>query len=196
MDFLTGAVTRRRIEKALAPEWLRAERTAAPLALLLADIDGFTVYNAEFGEEKGDACLKSVADALRAAAHRPTDVLGRWAGGRFALLLPETDAHGAMTVAQRAIDGVDNLQIPDAAATGRGPRITLSVGGGYRDSSRPGNRDARAHQCAEASLGGRVPIDLITSAEQALESARAAGRNQARLKDVAAIEDHKGSARA
>jgi PleD family two-component response regulator len=58
MDFLTGAVTRRQLEKALTQEWLRAQRSAAPLAVLLVDIDRFTAYNAEFGEEKGDACLQ------------------------------------------------------------------------------------------------------------------------------------------
>src|SRR6202047_4220523 len=85
MDFLTGAVTRRELEKALTQEWLRAQRSAAPRALLLADIEGFTAYNAELGEEKGDACLKSVADAVRSVAQRPTDVMGRYAGGKFAL---------------------------------------------------------------------------------------------------------------
>ena len=63
------AVTRRELEKALTQEWLRARRSAAPLALLLADIEGFTAYNAEFGEEKANACLKSVADGLRSAAN-------------------------------------------------------------------------------------------------------------------------------
>src|ERR1700732_607512 len=81
MDFLTGAVTRRELEKALTQEWLRAQRSAAPRALLLADIEGFTAYNAEFGEEKGDDCLKSVAECLRSAGHRPADLLGRYAGG-------------------------------------------------------------------------------------------------------------------
>src|ERR1700731_1423203 len=60
-DFPPGAAPRRQLEKALTQEWLRAQRTAAPLAVLLADIDSFTAYNAEFGEEKGDACLHSVA---------------------------------------------------------------------------------------------------------------------------------------
>src|ERR1700733_8138261 len=82
MDFLTGAVTRRQFEKALTQEWLRVQRTSAPLALLLADIDGFSAYNAEFGEEKGDDCLRGVADALRSAAQRPTDLMGRYAGGK------------------------------------------------------------------------------------------------------------------
>lgn len=188
MDFLTGAVTRRRIEKALLQESARAQRTAAPLALLLADIDGFTAYNADFGEEQGDACLKAVADVLRSTAHRPGDVLGRWAGGQFALLLPDTDAQGALTVAQRAIDGVRNLQLPHATPSGGESHIALSVGGGQRDSSRPGARDAAADSCAPPSRSVCVPEDLITSAGQALERARAGGRNQVRVLDVTALD--------
>jgi diguanylate cyclase (GGDEF)-like protein len=177
MDFLTGAVTRRELEKALMQEWLRSQRSAAPLALLLADIEGFTAYNAEFGEEKGDDCLKSVAECLRSAGHRPTDVLGRYAGGKFALLLPETDAHGASIVAQRAIDAVGGLQILHAASTGCG-RVTLSVGGGCRDSARSNTWSVAA---------GAVPNELIAAAEQALKSARAAGGNQATIVDVVDI---------
>jgi diguanylate cyclase (GGDEF)-like protein len=171
MDFLTGAVTRRELERALTQEWLRSQRSAAPLALLLADIEGFTAYNAEFGEEKGDDCLKSVAECLRSAGHRPTDVLGRYAGGKFALLLPETDAHGASTVAQRAVDAVSDSQILHAPSAGRG-RVTLSVGGGCRDSSSSNTWNVAA---------GAVPNDLIAAAEQALKSARSAGDHRARV---------------
>jgi diguanylate cyclase (GGDEF)-like protein len=188
MDFLTGAVTRRQLEKVLTQEWLRAQRSAAPLAVLVADIDGFTAYNAEFGEEKGDACLHSVADALRLAAHRPTDVLGRYAGGKFALLLPETDSQGASAVAQRSIDAVDASQILHAASTGRG-HITLSVGGGCRDSSRSTTRNTDADRSAETPLAVAVPDDLIAAAEQALKSARSAGGHQARLVDVADLDN-------
>src|SRR6202047_4616139 len=129
MDFLTGAVTRRELEKALTQEWLRAQRSAAPLSLLLADIEGFTAYNAALGDEQGDDCLKSVAAALRSVAQRPADVLGRYAGGQFALLLPDTDAEGASNVAQRAIEAVGDLQIPHTELTGL-DRVTLSVAGG------------------------------------------------------------------
>jgi diguanylate cyclase (GGDEF)-like protein len=173
MDFLTGAVTRRELEKALTQEWLRAQRSAAPLAFLLADIEGFTAYNAEFGEDKGDACLKAVADSLRSAAHRPTDVLGRFAGGKFALLLPATDAQGANTVAQRAMLEVSDLQILPAALVDSG-RVTLSVGVGCRDSSRSSPWNA-----VDA-----VPSDLIAAAEHALKSARSAGGQQAKIVDI------------
>jgi diguanylate cyclase (GGDEF)-like protein len=170
MDFLTGALTRRALDKALTQEWVRAQRSAAPMALLLADIEGFTAYNAELGEAKGDACLKSVADALRAAAHRPIDVLSRFAGGKFALLLPETDAKGAGAVAQRAIAAVDEMQISRAAPIGR---VTLCVGVGCRDSSRSSSRIAA------------VPNDLVEAAEQALKRGRAAGGHQVRMLDIA-----------
>jgi diguanylate cyclase (GGDEF)-like protein len=170
MDFLTGALTRRALDKALTQEWSRAQRSAAPMALLLADIEGFTAYNAEFGEERGDACLKSVADALRVAAHRPCDVLSRFAGGKFALLLPETDAKGASTVAQRAIAVVDEMQISRAAPIGR---VTLCVGGGCRDALRSSSRATA------------VPNDLIEAAEQALKRGTSAGGHQVRMLDIA-----------
>jgi diguanylate cyclase (GGDEF)-like protein len=188
MDFLTGAVTRRQLEKALTQEWLRAARSAAPLSLLLVDIEGFTAYNAEFGDEKGDACLHSVADSLRSAGHRPGDILGRYAGGKFALLLPETDAGGASIVARRAIDAVDGLQIPHAASTGKG-QITLSVGGACLGSSRSRATDTGANQ--QTVLEGAVtdnlagPDDLIQAAERALKGARSAGGHQAQFVNIA-----------
>jgi diguanylate cyclase (GGDEF)-like protein len=134
------------------------------LALLLVDIEGFTAYNAEFGEEMGDACLKAVADSIRSAARRPTDTLGRFSGGQFALLLPQTDAQGAGIVARRAITAVEDLQIPHAALAGRG-RVQLAVGGSCRSSSR-----SDWNAAADA-----VPSDLIASAEQALKRARTSG---------------------
>ena len=175
MDFLTGATTRRQLEKALTQEWLRAQRSAAPLAFLIVDIEGFTAFNAEFGEEKGDACLKSVADVLRLAAGRPTDLLGRYAGGKFALLLPSTDARGARTVAQRAIDAVNDLQILQSPSGGH-TRVKLSIGAGCREPTR---------SAAWKDSTGAVPNDLIAAAEKALRSARRAADEHAGVIDVA-----------
>jgi diguanylate cyclase (GGDEF)-like protein len=174
MDFLTGAVTRRQIEKALTEEWLRVQRSVAPLAFLLADIEGFTAYNAECGDEQGDACLKSIADALRSVARRPTDLLGRYAGGRFALLLPNTDCQGAGRIAQRAIEAVRALQILHSSRD-RG-RVALLVGGGCRDLSR---------STAWNAAVGAIPGDLIAAAEQALICAKSAGDHTPKVLDVA-----------
>jgi diguanylate cyclase (GGDEF)-like protein len=179
MDFLTGAVTRRRLEKAVAHEWQRAMRSAAPLALLLVDIEGFSAYNDEFGEEQGDACLKSVADVLRSVAQRPTDVLGRWAGGRFAVLLPETDIQGAAVVAQRSIDAVEALRIPRTGAPDRSIHVALSVGGGCRGPIKSATR---------LDGGVAIPNPLIAAAELALSSPKPSGANQPRLIDVADVD--------
>jgi diguanylate cyclase (GGDEF)-like protein len=174
MDFLTGAFTRRQIERALTEEWLRVQRSQTPLAFLLVDIDGFTAYNAAHGDEQGDACLKFVADALRAAACRPTDLLGRYAGGQFALLLPNTDSMGVSTIAQRIVDGV------------RGSRtVAISMGGGCRDVSRSTIWDV--------TMDG-VPNDLIAAAEQALKIAQAAADHRVRLIDV--VDLHRPTASA
>lgn len=178
IDFLTGAVTRRQLERVLTQEWLRSQRSAAPLSLLLADIESFTAYNGAFGEEKGDNCLKSVADALRSVALRPADILGRYAGGKFALILPDTDADGASTVAQRAIDAVDDLQLLHTAMIGR-DRVTLSVAGGCHNSL--GSTAWSAASCT-------VPNDLMSAAESALRSARRPGGQQARVIDIGSLD--------
>jgi diguanylate cyclase (GGDEF)-like protein len=164
MDFLTGAVTRRQIEKALTQEWLRVQRSQTPLAFLLVDIEGFTAYNAQHGDEQGDSCLKFVADVLRAAARRPTDLLGRYAGGQFALLLPNTDSQGVSRIAQRIMDGVQDRHT-----------VALSMGGGCRDGTRSTIWNANVDA---------VPNDLIAAAEQALRIAKSAADHHVRLIDV------------
>jgi diguanylate cyclase (GGDEF)-like protein len=173
IDFLTGALTRRQLEKALTQEWLRSQRSAAPLSLLLVDIESFAAYNAALGDEMGDDCLKLVAAALRLVAQRPADVLGRYAGGQFALLLPDTDAEGASKVAQRAIDAVGDLRIPRTESAGL-DRITLSVAGGCFTSSRS----------TSGNVAATVPNDLISAAASALRSARRGGGRQAKVIDI------------
>jgi diguanylate cyclase (GGDEF)-like protein len=167
MDFLTGAVTRRQVERALTEEWMRVQRSRTPLALLLVDIEGFTAYNATHGDEQGDACLKSLADVLRAAARRPADLLGRYGGGKFALLLPNTDSAGVDEIAHRIV-----------AAAGELHGVKISLGAGCRDVSRS--------TVWNAAVDG-TPSDLIAAAEQALRMAKSAADHQLRLIDVVDI---------
>ena len=185
MDFLTGAVTRRQLEKALTQEWLRAQRSLAPLGFLLLEVDGFTAVSAECGEEWGDVCLKSVADALRLVAKRPTDMLGRWGGGTFALLLPETPSPGPRIVAQRAIDAVDALQLSSATPGGAERRVTLSVGGSCLDSSHAAASGGFPDSSVAARIHGAIPEKVIAAAAQALKSVAADGGHQSRFIDTA-----------
>jgi diguanylate cyclase (GGDEF)-like protein len=173
MDFLTGTMTRRQMEKTLTQEWLRSQRSHAPLSLLLADIDGFTALNGEFGEETGDACLRSVADALRSVAQRPSDLVARHGGGKFALLLPETNNEGALNIAGRTLKAIDDLPILDAATE---RRITLSVGG---------VTNVAATGFSQGPLACGVPGDLIAAAEYGVQCAKTAGGHRAEFVDIA-----------
>jgi diguanylate cyclase (GGDEF)-like protein len=161
MDFTTGTQTRRRLEKTLTQEWIRARRSAQPLSLLIVDIDGFSHYNRSNGEAMGDACLHAVADALRSVANRPTDLLARFGGGKFAVLLPETELEGAMTVADRAIRAVDAL---------RDHRVTVSVGSGCLNAA------AEVHTLPAEHA---EPAELVAITEEALRAAKAAGGHRA-----------------
>ena len=181
-----GAMTRRQFEKTLMREWVRSQRSGLPLALLIAGLDDFATYNTEFGEEQGDRCLSSVAGALRTVASRAPDVIGRYEGGKFALLLPETDLPGATAVAQRAIDAVDSLQIPHAASKCDG-RLVLSVGGGYRSRSLAIVGDPVPDSSQREALAAGVPDNLIAAAVQALKSAKSGGGHRARFIDVATL---------
>jgi len=175
MDFLTGTLTRRQMEKTLTQEWLRSQRSHAPLSLLVLDIDDFTGLNGELGEEVGDACLRSVADALRTVAHRPTDVVARHGGGKFSLLLPETSSEGAITIAERALRAIDSLPaVPDGGAR----RITLSVGGVTNVAA-----TGFSHGPYECGL----PADLIAAAEHAAHCAKSAGGHRAQFANIAAF---------
>ncbi len=188
MDFLTGTITRHEFEKTLEKEWLRSNRSATPLTMLLADIIGFSAYNAELGEDKGDACLQSVAGALRSVANRPADILARYAGGRFAILLPDTNASGAGTVAQRAIDAVEALQIHRTTSAFK-DCVTLSMGGCCRDFSQELIRNTGAPHDVSPAPG--VAHDLIAASEQALTNARAQGGSQCRFVEFPQFEGHR-----
>ncbi|QID16656.1 sensor domain-containing diguanylate cyclase [Nitrogeniibacter mangrovi] len=115
-DGLTGVSNRRMFDSILEAEWVSARRNGQPLSVILIDIDYFKQYNDAYGHVQGDACLRQVAQLLNAAAKRSRDALARFGGEEFALILPETDANSAMTVAERCIHMIFKAQIPHAAS--------------------------------------------------------------------------------
>jgi diguanylate cyclase (GGDEF)-like protein len=100
-DSLTGVSNRRSFDQLLAVEWGRAQRTRQPLSLLLIDVDHFKHINDTYGHLAGDECLRNTARVLRAALDRPADLIARYGGDEFAILLAETGSRGASTVAGR-----------------------------------------------------------------------------------------------
>jgi diguanylate cyclase (GGDEF)-like protein len=126
-DELTAMASRRSFDQALELEWQRGLRTGNSLALIIGDIDYFKQYNDRYGRQSGDACLRAVATTLAATSRRPTDLVARFGGEEFAMLLPETPLFGAVAVAERRVAAIRTLAMPHAGSE-VGPHVTMSFG--------------------------------------------------------------------
>lgn len=99
-DKLTGLANRMKLDEALESEIMRARRYGKKLSLILLDVDHFKEVNDKFGHSAGDAVLVRIAEILRANV-RATDVVGRWGGEEFLLILPECDLKAASRMAEK-----------------------------------------------------------------------------------------------
>lgn len=161
-DALTGVANRRRFDEVLLREWERARRQQSPLSLLFIDIDYFKGYNDHYGHQAGDDCLRAVAFVLVDTGRRPTDLVARFGGEEFVLLLPETALPGAVDIAERVRVFLAQAMIPHAAAP-QG-RVTASIG------------------VATLVPGDDQPAaDLVGAADAALYQAKALGRDRVEL---------------
>ncbi len=124
-DLVTGVYSHRHLQDRLRQETARAARAHSPLSLLMVDLDDFKRINDEHGHQAGDRVLRSIAGALRAAL-RTGDVVARYGGDEFVVLMPDTDAAEAAKVARRAGDSVAGLAHP--MADGSVVHVTCSVG--------------------------------------------------------------------
>ncbi|WP_454829886.1 CHASE2 domain-containing protein [Pseudoxanthomonas wuyuanensis] len=159
-DPLTGLANRSKFDSALDQELRTARRTGQPLSLLVLDIDHFKQFNDNSGHATGDAILRALAQILRSRARRPRDLVARLGGDEFAVLLPETSAQAAATIATTIHVDLANLsaRTPDSETT---PPFSASIG---------------IHTCsAEDELGAE---ELFGLADTALYRAKQAGRNR------------------
>jgi diguanylate cyclase (GGDEF)-like protein len=158
-DALTGLPNRRQLMAQMETEVNRAGRSGRPLSLALLDVDRFKAINDSHGHPAGDAVLQAVAAELRRVT-RGDDVLGRFGGEEFAVLMPDTSLAKARLAGERLRAAVSRktIHFPD----GSSGRVTISVG--------------------VALLAGREGCDhLISRADSALYEAKADGRNLVRL---------------
>lgn len=119
-DALTGLLNRRGLFRAFDVEAERARRYGHPMALILFDLDHFKQINDRFGHASGDRVLRTVGEEIRRTL-RPTDLMGRWGGEEFLILLPETELGPAVDVAERLrylISGIRSEAGPLSASFG------------------------------------------------------------------------------
>ncbi|MET3826047.1 diguanylate cyclase (GGDEF)-like protein/PAS domain S-box-containing protein [Sphingomonas sp. PvP055] len=125
-DGLTRTANRRRFDERFQADWDNAHRTERPLSMILLDIDYFKRFNDRYGHVQGDECLVRVAAALKQIG-RAQDVVARFGGEEFVLLLPDTDEATALTIARQSCQAIEALAIPhdDSDCS---PFVTASVG--------------------------------------------------------------------
>jgi diguanylate cyclase (GGDEF)-like protein/PAS domain S-box-containing protein len=158
-DALTRLANRRRFDHVLTTEWRRSMRDHTQLSLLMIDADYFKSYNDTFGHTRGDGALKQIAEAAQDVVNRPGDLVARFGGEEFAVILPNTDNEGAMRVAGDICQGLFNRRLRHGASPAG--VLTLSVG------------------CGTMVAGfGQHSVNLIELADQALYTAKRSGRNQ------------------
>jgi diguanylate cyclase (GGDEF)-like protein len=155
-DGLTGLFNRRYFDSAFARELARCDRSSSSLALLLADIDHFKSFNDTYGHAMGDLVLKKVAGILLGAL-RKADVLARFGGEEFVILLPNVTARGALESAERLRESVASAEIHPG---GPRKRVTVSIGAALFPT------DASDSQ------------SLLKAADDALYEAKHLGRNR------------------
>lgn len=126
-DGLTGVANRRHFDNQFEIEWRSARRNKSALSLALVDIDSFKQYNDTYGHLRGDECLKRVAATLGAKVSRPRDMVARFGGEEFALLLPETEAPGALHIANLCLEAIAAEKIPHERSEAASI-VTISVG--------------------------------------------------------------------
>ncbi|MCL1465913.1 AAA-like domain-containing protein [Argonema galeatum] len=166
LDELTQLANRRYFNQYLKTLWQQVEEIP-PLSLILCDVDYFKFYNDAYGHLAGDECLQQIANAIRVCVTHPANVVARYGGEEFAVILPQTDAHTAVNVAEeiRAIvkaleiahDNPDVDGLPDRFVT-----VSLGVA-----SIKPGSKSS--------------PEMLIAAADEALYQSKRQGRDRVTL---------------
>jgi len=159
-DVLTGIANRRCFDEVLSAEWARGVRSQQPLSIIEIDVDYFKSLNDHLGHAHADQCLIAIAYALGSLSTRSSDLLARYGGDEFLLLLPQTDRAGAESIARKVEAAVHALAmvnpgVPDSKG------LTVSQGVATAVPARD-----------------KYPQDLLEEADRAMYMAKRRGRDQ------------------
>lgn len=159
IDSLTGVLNRRSLLERLDAACLRARARGLPIAILFIDLDHFKDINDSHGHQAGDACLKAIIDPIHAEL-RQSDVIGRWGGEEFVVVLSSADAAAASPIAERILKRVAEVAI---GGYGAPIRLTCSIG------------------IAASDTLGVWGERLIARADEAVYIAKRSGRNRVQM---------------
>ncbi|MGF1541364.1 MAG: diguanylate cyclase domain-containing protein [Pleurocapsa sp.] len=160
VDSLTQVANRRRFDEYITQEWSRCAREGEYLSLILCDVDYFKPYNDTYGHQAGDDCLYKIAQGIEKAVKRPADIVFRYGGEEFAIILPYTDAKGAVEVAENIRNQIKAMEIIHQSSQ-ISDIITLSMGVA---SMIPDTKTS--------------PHTLVSTADRALYYAKTQGRDR------------------
>jgi diguanylate cyclase (GGDEF)-like protein/PAS domain S-box-containing protein len=166
-DALTGLFNRRHFDRELERLWRQNGQadSQSSVAAIMIDIDAYKNYNDHYGHQRGDECLRRVAQAIASAARRPSDVVARYGGEEFVVILVDTNQHDALIVAERIRIAVENLRIPHLACPNG--IVTLSAGVAAQRPDHDGDGST-----------------LVAAADRALYTAKQQGRNRTCMVDM------------
>ncbi len=156
IDPLTGVLNRNSFIERLHAACLRAKARGLPIALLFIDLDHFKQINDSFGHQAGDACLRAIIAPIHAEL-RQSDVIGRYGGEEFVVILSSADAAASVPIAQRILERVAEVRVDGYGAP---IRLTCSIG------------------VAASDTLGVWGEHLIAHADAAVYAAKRAGRNR------------------
>jgi len=148
IDGLTGIHNRRYYDIVLEKELQKAKRTNQPLSLIMFDIDFFKSFNDTYGHSTGDQGLRQVATATKDQVQRSSDVVARFGGEEFAIILPNTPLEQAVDIAENIRKAILSLNIPHKASSVC-PYLTISLGVSCTQNLQ---EDAQLFEVADANL--------------------------------------------
>ncbi len=161
MDGLTSLFNRRYFDAQWDLECRRHRRQNQPLGLALVDLDHFKLFNATYDHLRGDDALNQVGQSLQSTARRPGELVARFGGDSFAIIIPYASAENLISLGDRVCDNVEGMALPHSGSD-TAPVVTVSLG---LVSAVPG----------EDESGQR----MLLLAGQALQRAKSQGRNRA-----------------
>jgi diguanylate cyclase (GGDEF)-like protein len=177
IDHPTGLANRLSLDMQLAREWYNAVREQSPFSLLFIDVDNFKLYNDSYGQLAGDKCLRQVARILGESLLRSSDMVARYDGEEFVVVLPRATKYGALVLAERIRQCVENARLPHKGTVAG--IVTISVG-----------------VATIVPAPHMKPDDIIHLADLALYQAKNSGRNRVASWDAPTVEPAIGGATA